>query len=526
MPLLNVNPTQTESWKKLIQHYQENNNLELKELFLQNKHRQEDFSITLDELLVDYSKNRINQDTVDLLVSLTEESQLKDAIEKYFSGDKINVTENRAVLHTALRSSSETPVFVDGKDVKPKIQTALRKIKAFSNKVITGKWKGFTGKPITDVVNIGVGGSDLGGKMAVEALRFYKNKLNTHFVSNIDGDHVVEILKKINPETTLFIVVSKSFTTQETISNANTIRDWFLKSATVFDVTKHFVAVSNNIDAATNFGIDKKNVFPMWNWVGGRFSLWSSVGLIISLAVGFDNFKQLLQGAEKVDKHFKTASFDKNIPVILALISIWYNNFYNAETELVLPYTQYLEKFPEYLQQAVMESNGKDVDRNGDEINYQTGTIIWGCTGVNSQHAFMQLLHHGTKLIPTDFIGFKNSLYELDDHHNKLMVNYFAQTEALAFGKTKQEAHLDLKINNQSGEINKLLPYKVFKGNHPSNLILFNKLTPYSLGMLLAIYEHKIFTQGVIWNIYSYDQFGVELGKELAEKKLNNEFKP
>ena len=523
MPLLNIKPTETVAWENLTKHFQQVKEYELKEIFLKNKNRKEEFSISLDELQVDFSKNRITQETIDLLVSLAEEAELKDAIEKYFSGDKINVTENRAVLHTALRSSSDIPVFVEGKDVKPKIQTALRKMKAFSNKVISGKWKGFTGKAITDIVNIGVGGSDLGPQMVVEALQFYKNKLNTHFVSNIDGDHVAEVLKRVNPETTLFIVVSKSFTTQETMSNANTIRDWFLKSATVFDISKHFVAVSCNMKAVDSFGIDKKNVFPMWDWVGGRFSLWSAVGLSICLSVGFDNFKELLKGAEKVDEHFRATNFDENIPVLLALLSIWYNNFFDAETELVLPYSQYLAKFPEHLQQAIMESNGKNVDRNGDEVDYQTGTIIWGGTGVNSQHAFMQLLHHGTKLIPADFIGFREPLYDFEDHHEKLMANYYAQQDALAFGRTKEEAHLELKLNGQTSQINQLLPYKVFKGNHPSNSMLFDKLSPYTLGMLLAIYEHKIFTQGVIWNIFSYDQFGVELGKELAQKNLVND---
>jgi len=520
MPLKNINPTETIAWENLRKHFNEAKDYELRELFRANKNRENEFSIFLDELSIDYSKNRVTQETIDLLISLAEEVDLKDAIEKYFLGDKINVTENRAVLHTALRSSSDIPVLVDGKDVKPQIKTALRKMKAFSNKVISGKWKGYTGKSITDIVNIGVGGSDLGPKMVVEALQFYKNKLNTHFVSNIDGDHVSEVLKKINPETTLFVIVSKSFTTQETINNANTIRDWFLKSATVFDVSKHFIAVSCNTKAVDNFGIDKKNVFPMWDWVGGRFSLWSTVGLSISLSLGFDNFEKLLRGAEKIDKHFRTSKFNENIPAILALLSIWYNNFFDAETEMVMPYSECLEKLPVYLQQAVMESNGKDVDRNGGRVDYQTGTIVWGGTGVNSQHAFMQLLHHGTKLIPVDFIGFKEPLHNLEDHHEKLLANYFAQQDALAFGRTKEEAHLELKTNGQLNQINTLLPYKVFRGNHPSNSITFKKLTPNSLGMLLAIYEHKIFTQGVLWNIFSYDQFGVELGKELAQKKL------
>lgn len=522
MPLPNINPTQTESWKKLTEHFNDAKNNSLKELFLKDKNRKKNFSICYNDFEVDYSKNHITEETISLLVSLAKEVGLEEAIEKCFSGEKINETENRAVLHTALRSNSEEPILVDGKDIKPKVQTALRKIKSFSNKVISGKWKGYTGKSITDVVNIGIGGSDLGPDMVVEALQYYKNKLNTHFVSNIDGDHVSEVLKKLDPETTLFVIVSKTFTTQETLTNANTIRDWFLKSATVFDITKHFVAVSTNLEAVNSFGIDKKNVFPMWDWVGGRFSLWSAVGLSISLSVGYDNFKELLNGAEEMDVHFKTADFDKNIPVILALLSIWYNNFYGSETEAVLPYSQYLSKLPAYLQQAIMESNGKGVDRNGEEIDYQTGTIVWGSTGTNMQHAFMQLVHQGTKLIPTDFIGYEESLYGLTDHHKKLMANYYAQMDALAYGKTKEEVHLELKTENKLDQINKLLPYKVFKGNRPSNSLLFKKLTPKTLGMLISTYEHKIFTQGIVWNIYSFDQFGVELGKELAKKMLKN----
>ncbi|WP_299106309.1 glucose-6-phosphate isomerase [uncultured Tenacibaculum sp.] len=522
MALKNINPTHTDAWRKLSEHYTETSeSIQLKKLFREDNCRKEKFSIQLNELEVDFSKNLITEETSKLLTELANEVELEDAIQKYFSGDVINATEGRAVLHTALRSNSEEEVLVDGKDIKPKIQTALRKIKAFTNKVTSGKWKGYTGKAITDVVNIGIGGSDLGPTMVVDALKYYKNKLNTHFVSNVDGDHVAEVLKKVNPETTLFVVVSKTFTTQETLTNANTIRDWFLKSGTLFDVPKHFVAVSTNLDAVTNFGIDKKNVFPMWNWVGGRFSLWSAVGISIALSIGFDNFKELLNGAEEMDNHFKTTSFDKNIPVQLALISIWYNNFYNAETEAVLPYTQYLEKLPAYLQQAIMESNGKGVDRNGNEVNYQTGNIVWGSSGTNMQHAFMQLVHQGTKLIPADFIGFKESLYGHGDHHKKLMANYYAQMQALAFGKTKEEVHLELKTSNSLDRISELLPFKVFTGNRPSNAILFDKLTPKTLGMLIAMYEHKIFVQGVIWNIYSYDQFGVELGKELANKMLS-----
>ena len=520
MALKNINPTSTNAWKNLSNHFNDIQNVKIKDLY-KDELRKEDFSIKFDDLLVDFSKNRVTKETMNLLVDLANEVDLKDAIEKQFSGAVINVTEGREVLHTALRSNSEEPILIDGKNIKPQIQSALRKIKSFSNKVISGKWKGFTGKAITDIVNIGIGGSDLGPDMIVEGLKFYKNQLNTHFVSNIDGDHVSEIIKNLNPETTLFVIVSKTFTTQETITNAETIKNWFLKSATIFDIPKHFVAVSTNLKAVDNFGIDKSNVFPMWNWVGGRFSLWSGVGLSISLSVGFDNYKALLNGAEEMDLHFRNEEFDKNIPVILALLSIWYNNFYKSETEAILPYTQYLTKLAPYLQQAIMESNGKSVDRNGHTIDYQTGTIVWGSTGTNMQHAFMQLVHQGTKLIPADFIGYKESLHGLTDHHKKLMANYYAQMDALAFGKTKEEVHLELKFSGDADKISQLLPFKVFEGNRPSNAILFDSLTPKSLGKLVALYEHKIFVQGVLWNIYSYDQFGVELGKELAKKLLN-----
>ena len=520
MALLNINPTTTEAWKALTEHFKEINKTTIKDHFQKDPDRKSKFSIHVDDVEVDYSKNRITEETIDLLLQLADEVSLKDAIDKLFSGDKINVTENRAVLHTALRSNSEEPVYVDGKDIKPQIQTALRKVRAFSNKVISGKWKGYTGKPITDVVNIGIGGSDLGPNMVVEALTFYKNKLNTHFVSNVDGDHVAEILKKLNPETTLFVIVSKTFSTLETITNASYIRDWFLRSGSIFDVAKHFVAVSTNLKAVTEFGIDKKNIFPMWDWVGGRFSLWSSVGLSISLALGFDNFRSLLNGAEKMDIHFKNTDFKNNIPVVLALLSVWYNNFFNAESEALLPYSDYLKKLPDYLQQTIMESNGKGTDREGNEIAYQTGTIVWGNVGTNMQHAFMQLLHQGTKLIPADFIGYKNSLHQITDNHNKLMANFYGQIEALAYGKSKEEVHLDLKTKGDQEKINLLLPFKIFEGNRPSNAIVFNSLTPESLGQLIALYEHKTFVQGVIWNIYSFDQFGVELGKELAKKAM------
>ena len=522
MALPNNNPTKTIAWQQLTDHFNEIKDIKIQDLY-KDEARKNDFSLRLNDLSVDFSKNRITSKTLNLLVDLAKEVGLKEAIESQFNGEVINVTEQRAVLHTALRSNSEEPVLVDGKNITPQIQTALRKIRSFSNKVISGKWKGYTGKSITDVVNIGIGGSDLGPDMIVSSLKYYKNHLNTHFVSNVDGDHVSEVMKQLNPETTLFVIVSKTFTTQETITNAETLKNWFLKSATIFDIPKHFVAVSTNLEAVDNFGIDKANVFTMWNWVGGRFSLWSAVGLSISLSVGFENYKALLDGAEEMDIHFRNENFETNIPVILALLSIWYNNFYNAETEAVLPYSEYLKKLPDYLQQAIMESNGKGVDRNGDRITYQTGTIVWGSTGTNMQHAFMQLVHQGTKLIPTDFIGYKESLYGLTDHHKKLMANYYGQMDALAFGKTKEEVHLELQFSGNSDQINSLLPFKVFEGNRPSNAILFDKLTPKSLGKLVALYEHKIFTQGVIWNIYSYDQFGVELGKELAKKLLKQQ---
>jgi len=518
MPLKNINPTTTKAWKKLISHFSEIKDIHLKDFFKANPNREEEFKIVFEDISIDFSKNRINQKTLDLLIELANESELKDAIQKYFSGDIINATEKRAVLHTALRDSSDAEIVVDSINIKTEINNTLHKINRFSKKVISGEWKGYTGKSITDVVNIGIGGSDLGPDMVVESLKFYKNQLNTHFVSNVDGDHVSEILKELHPETTLFVIVSKTFTTQETLTNANTIKEWFLTSASENDIAQHFVAVSTNLEAIADFGINEQNVFPMWNWVGGRFSLWSAVGLTISLSVGYDNFKSLLNGASEMDGHFKTKEFDQNIPVILSLISVWYNNFFGCETEAILPYSQYLSKLPSYLQQAIMESNGKSIDRDGHKIPYQTGTIIWGSTGTNMQHAFMQLVHQGTKLIPADFIGFEEPLHGLTDHHKKLTANYQGQMQALAFGKTEEEVHLDLKLNNKSENISTLLPFKVFEGNKPSTAIVIKKLTPNSLGKLIAMYEHKLFVQGVIWNIYSFDQFGVELGKELANK--------
>ena len=526
MALKSINPTQSSSWNKLSQHFKDIENVHMKDLFKNNTERANNFTIKWEDFYVDYSKNRITEETLKHLINLANEVDLKDAINKYFSGDIINQTENRAVLHTTLRTTKDSQVFVDGENVIPEIYSVKNKIEAFTNKVVSGELKGFTNKPFTDVVNIGIGGSDLGPAMVVDSLQYYKNQLTTHFVSNVDGDHVNEVIKKLNPETTLFVIVSKTFTTQETLSNANTIREWFLKSASNDAVAKHFVAVSTNIEKVKEFGIAEDNIFPMWDWVGGRFSLWSAVGLTISLAVGYKNFDALLAGAHKMDEHFKNEEFDSNIPVILALISVWYNNFFKAETEAVIPYSQYLTQFATYLQQGIMESNGKSIDRNGNPVNYQTGTIIWGEPGTNSQHAFFQLIHQGTKLIPADFIGFASSLYGNKDHHDKLTSNYLAQTEALLNGKTEEEVLNELKSTNLSqAEIDKLLPFKVFKGNKPTNSIFINKLTPESLGKLIAMYEHKIFVQGIIWNIFSYDQFGVELGKQLAStllEEINN----
>lgn len=523
MSLQNINPSSLEVWNKLSDHLSESKNSHLKELFASDSNRASTFTLKWNDFLVDFSKNKISQKTIDLLVELANEVHLRDAIQKCFSGENINQTEGRAVLHTALRAKKQDKVLVDGKNVVTEVYEVKEKIKAFTESVISGQMKGHTGKKFTDVVNIGIGGSDLGPAMVVDALKFYKNHLKLHFVSNVDGDHVNEVLRDLDPETTLFVVVSKTFTTQETLSNATTIKNWFLKSATQEDIAKHFAAVSTNTVKIAEFGITEENVFPMWDWVGGRFSLWSAVGLSIALAVGFENFDELLKGANEMDEHFKSEDFDKNIPVLLALLSIWYNNFHGAETEVIIPYSQYLSRFSAYLQQGIMESNGKSVDRNGDRVNYQTGTIIWGEPGTNSQHAFFQLIHQGTKLIPADFIGFKQSLYGDTDHHNKLMANFFAQTEALMNGKTEVEVQQELEAKGMSeSEIKKLSPFKVFEGDKPTNTILIDKLSPSSLGSLIALYEHKIFVQGIIWNIFSYDQWGVELGKQLAGATLKD----
>lgn len=521
MALGKTNPSGTVAWQKLHEHFTMMQYASMQEMFANDSSRAAKFNLQWNDFLVDYSKNIITEETISLLLSLAEEVNLKEAIAKYFEGDIINETENRAVLHTALRAPESSVVLVDGQNVIPEVYEVKEKIKAFSQEIINGERKGFTGKAFTDVVNIGIGGSDLGPAMAVEALQFYKNHLNVHFISNVDGDHVNEKIKNLNPETTLFVVVSKTFTTQETLSNSETVRKWFLKSAKQEDVAKHFVAVSTNIQKVTEFGINPDNVFPMWDWVGGRFSLWSAVGLSISLAVGFDNFNKLLKGANEMDEHFKTAEFNTNIPVVLALLSVWYNNFFGAESEALIPYTQYLQKLAPYLQQGIMESNGKSVGRDGNPVNYQTGTIIWGEPGTNSQHAFFQLIHQGTKLIPTDFIGFVKPLYGDEDHHNKLMSNFFAQTEALLNGKTEDQVRAEFtKVNVSSGAADFLTPFKIFQGNKPTNTLLIQKLTPETLGSLISLYEHKIFVQGVIWNIFSYDQWGVELGKQLANSIL------
>jgi glucose-6-phosphate isomerase len=518
-----INPTTTQNWKKLTDHFEKMRHVHMKTLFAEDPDRFDRFSIGFDDVLVDYSKNIITKETLGLLIGLAEKVGLGSAIEKMFSGDKINETEDRAVLHTALRNRENTPIYVDGKDVMPEINAVLKKMEAFSSKVISGEWQGFTQKKMTDIVNIGIGGSDLGTVMATECLRPYaKEDLSVHFVSNVDGTHMAETLKGLNPETTLFLIASKTFTTQETMTNAFSAREWFLRNAKdQTHVSKHFVAISTNSEKVEEFGIDKDNMFIFWDWVGGRYSLWSAIGLSVACYIGYENFTQLLEGAFEMDKHFKDAPFAENIPVILALIGIWYNNFFGAQTEVILPYDQYMHRFPAYFQQGNMESNGKSVDRKGESINYQTGPIIWGEPGTNGQHAFYQLIHQGTKMIPADFFAPAISHNPLGQHHNILLSNYFAQTEALLNGKTKEEVIEELKNDGKTDdEIKKLYPHKVFDGNRPTNSILFKKLTPKVLGSLIAMYEHKIFVQGVIWNIFSFDQWGVELGKQLAKKIL------
>lgn len=519
----NINPSQTAAWHALQQHFEQMKSVQMRDLFAQDADRFSKFSATFDDqMLVDFSKNRITTETLEKLQALAKETDLQGAIASMFAGEKINRTEDRAVLHVALRNRSNTPIIVDGKDVMPEVNAVLAKMKKFCERVIGGEWKGYTGKTITDVVNIGIGGSDLGPYMVTEALKPYKNHLSMHFVSNVDGTHIAETLKTLNPETTLFLVASKTFTTQETMTNAHSARDWFLKSAgDEAHVAKHFAALSTNGNAVGEFGIDTANMFEFWDWVGGRYSLWSAIGLSIALSIGFDNFEQLLSGAHAMDQHFANTPIEQNLPVQLALIGIWYNNFFGAETEAILPYDQYMHRFPAYFQQGNMESNGKYVDRNGNPVSYQTGPIIWGEPGTNGQHAFYQLIHQGTKLVPCDFIAPAISHNALGDHHSKLLSNFFAQTEALAFGKSREEVEEEFaKAGKTAAEVAHIVPFKVFEGNRPTNSILLREITPYSLGLLIALYEHKIFTQGAILNIFTFDQWGVELGKQLANRIL------
>jgi glucose-6-phosphate isomerase len=523
MPLPKINPTTTAAWAQLQKQFEADKEKTILQHFDNETDRLEAFTLQWEDFYVDLSKNRLSQITKNTLIDLANACQLDTAISAYFEGEKINETENRAVLHTALRAMPNTTVKLDGVAIADEINAVKKQMRAFTQKVITGQWKGHTGKPIDTVVNIGIGGSDLGPAMVTEALEYYRNHLNIHFVSNVEGDHVKEIIKKIDPETTLFVIVSKTFTTQETISNATTFRRWFVDQASEEAIKAHFVAVSTNVEAIEAFGIDVNNVFAMNDWVGGRFSLWSAVGLSICLAIGPDAFEELLAGAGAMDSHFRTTPFDQNIPVMMALISLWYNNFWGAESEAIIPYTQYLRSLPAYLQQGIMESNGKYVDRDGKPVNYQTGTLIWGASGTNAQHAFFQLMHQGTKLIPADFIGFKKSLYNAQEHQDKLMANFIAQTEAFMVGKTLPTVLSELAAQGLGGPAReRLAPFKVFEGNRPTNTLLIEALTPYNLGALIALYEQKIFVQGVLWNIFSYDQWGVELGKQLANKLLTD----
>jgi glucose-6-phosphate isomerase len=520
--LPNIDFTTTQSYKYLTDHYIDVVGESLKGLFDTDNERFAKFSVQFEDILLDYSKNRITDQTIALLLQLAKECRLNDAIKAMYSGDIINATEGRQVLHIALRNQSNTPIYVDGKDVMPDVNSVLQHMKEFSDAVVSGNWKGYTGKAITDVVNIGIGGSDLGPVMVTEGLKAYKNHLNLHFVSNVDGTHIAETLKGLNAETTLFLIASKTFTTQETMANAHSARNWFIESGgRDVDVAKHFAALSTNADGVSKFGIDTKNMFEFWDWVGGRYSLWSAIGLSISLSIGHENFVELLQGAHAMDNHFRDAEPDQNLPTILALLGIWYNNFFEAETQAILPYDQYMHRFAAYFQQGDMESNGKSVDRNGKPVDYSTGPIIWGEPGTNGQHAFYQLIHQGTKLIPCDFIAPAQSHNPVGEHHTMLLSNFFAQTEALMNGKSREEVEAELKAaGKSSAEIEVLAPFKEFGGNRPTNSILVKKITPRSLGALIAMYEHKIFVQGIIWNIYSFDQWGVELGKQLAGKIL------
>ena len=518
-----INPANTAAWKKLEEHYKEIKQVSLQELFENDPKRFDKFSCCTKDLVLDYSKNRITQKTIELLIDLAKECQLEKCRSLFFSGAAINATEHRAVLHTALRNFSSQPIYVEGRNVMPEVKKVLRQMKSFCESIHNGKHRGYTGKRIKYIVNIGIGGSDLGPLMVTEALKpYWKKGIETYFVSNIDGSHIAETLKKVNAEETLFLIASKTFTTQETMTNAFTARNWFLKKAKKEShIAKHFVALSTNEKEVLRFGIDSKNMFAFWDWVGGRYSLWSAIGLSISLTIGFKAFSDLLKGAHNIDKHFREAPLKENMPVILALLGIWYTNFFGAQTEAILPYDQYLHRFPAYFQQGNMESNGKQTDRSGKPVQYATGPIIWGEPGTNGQHAFYQLIHQGTPLIPCDFIAAAQSQNPIGDHHEKLMSNFFAQTEALLNGKSAPQVKEELRKQGLSPqEIKKLTPFKVFKGNKPTNSILVKKLTPFALGELIALYEHKIFTQGVIWNIYSFDQWGVELGKQLANKIL------
>jgi glucose-6-phosphate isomerase len=526
-----INPTETNAWQQLKQHHEEMKNVSMKKMFREDADRFEKFSTGIDDIVFDYSKNRINDKTIGLLLKLAEECKVKEAIEAMFNGDKINETENRSVLHVALRNLSKEPMYSEGKDVMPQVKMVLRKMKGFCEKIHSGEWRGYSGKKIRYIVNIGIGGSDLGPLMVTEALKpYWIEGIQTYFVSNVDGTHIVETLKKVKPERTLFLVASKTFTTQETMTNAHTAREWFLKKAKdEKHIAKHFAALSTNEKEVVKFGIDKKNMFEFWDWVGGRYSLWSAIGLSIALTIGYKNFEQLLKGGHATDDYFRTTPFEKNISVLMALVGLWYTNFFGSQTEAILPYDQYMHRFAAYFQQGNMESNGKSVDRNGEPVSYSTGPIIWGEPGTNGQHAFYQLIHQGTLLIPCDFIAPAQTHNPIGDHHQKLISNFFAQTEALMNGKTDEEAQKELEnAGSTAEEIAKVLPFKVFSGNRPTNSILIKKITPFTLGELIALYEHKIFVQGVIWNIFSFDQYGVELGKQLANKilpELENEEK-
>ena len=518
-----INPTETNAWKELYRHQSEMNQVQMKELFKNDPRRFDKMSIQLDEILFDYSKNILNEKSLELLFQLADESQVKVAREAMFSGEKINLSENRAVLHTALRNFSSKPITLQGGDIMPEVREAREKMKSVCRKIHSGEWKGYTGKKIKNIVNIGIGGSDLGPVMVTEALKpYWIDNIQAYFVSNVDGTQIVETLKKLDPEETLFTIASKTFTTQETMTNAHTARDWFLKSAVEEKyVAKHFIALSTNEKGVKNFGIDVENMFVFWDWVGGRYSIWSSIGLSIALTIGYDNFEKLLKGAEAADNHFQNTDFKANIPVVMALIGIWYTNFFGSETEAILPYDQYMHRFPAYFQQGNMESNGKHVDRNGKVVDYSTGPVVWGEPGTNGQHAFYQLIHQGTHLIPCDFIAPAISHNPIGEHHPILLSNFFAQTEALMNGKTADEVANELKdLKMNRTEIDKLVPFKVFAGNKPTNSFLVKEISPFSLGKLIALYEHKIFVQGIIWNILSFDQWGVELGKQLATNVL------